>query len=75
MSYSPKGKDGMFANIFVCIKQVPDPDRLNEVTLNEQTKTIARGSVATVINPLDKHALEESLRIREQIGGKITMGM
>jgi len=59
-------------NVVVCIKRVPDPCYLHKVTLDPVTKTLRRGDVPTVINPLDKHALEEGLRIRDEYGGKVT---
>lgn len=61
-------------NILVFIKQVPDT---NEVRIDPVTKTLIREGVPSIINPDDKNALEEALRIKEQYGGKvitITMG-
>ena len=48
--------------ILVLLKQVPDSD---EVKLNPETGTMIREGVGTVINPLDLHALETALRIKE----------
>ncbi|MCC8123380.1 MAG: electron transfer flavoprotein subunit beta/FixA family protein [Oscillospiraceae bacterium] len=56
-------------NIFVCIKQVPDT---TEVKLDAETKTIMREGVASIINPFDTYAIEESIRIKEKLGGKVT---
>jgi electron transfer flavoprotein beta subunit len=55
-------------NIVVCIKQVPET---TEVKIDPETKTLVREGVPSEINPLDLHAIEESLRIREKIGGKV----
>ncbi|SHK22970.1 electron transfer flavoprotein subunit beta/FixA family protein [Paramaledivibacter caminithermalis] len=56
-------------NIIVCIKQVLDTD---EIQLNPDTNTIVRENVKAIINPFDTYALEEGLRIKENIGiGKV----
>jgi len=57
--------------IIVCIKQVPDPRYLSKITIDPITKTIRRENIPAVMNPLDKNALEEAIRIREQFGGKV----
>ncbi len=59
--------------LVVCIKQVPDPKFISKIRISPETKTIVREGVPAVINPLDKHALEEALRMREQHGGKVTV--
>ena len=57
----------------VCMKPVPDPKYASRVALDETTKTLNRQDVPSVINPLDKHALEEALRLRERFGGEVTV--
>ncbi len=57
-------------NIIVCIKQVPDT---NEVKINQETGTLIREGVQSIINPDDKNALEEALSLREQAGGKVIL--
>jgi electron transfer flavoprotein beta subunit len=57
-------------DIIVCIKQVPDT---NDVRIDEKKGTLIREGVPSIINPDDKHAIEEALRIREKEGGKITV--
>ena len=67
----------MALNILVCIKQVPDPEHFSRVSLDPVTKTISREGIPAIINPLDKNALEEGLRIRERLSGRVavmTMG-
>lgn len=67
----------MSLNIVVCIKQVPDPEHFDRITLDPVTGAIRREGVPSLTNPLDRHAMEEALRIREQRGGTvsvITMG-
>ncbi len=60
-------------NIVVCIKPVPDPQHWTKITLDPETKTLKRKGIPTIINPLDKHALEEGLRLREKHGGHVTV--
>lgn len=60
-------------NIVVCIKPVPDPQHWTKITLDPVTKTLRREGIPSVINPLDKHALEEALRIKEKHGGQVTV--
>lgn len=57
-------------NIIVCIKQVPNT---TEVRINPETNTLIREGVESVINPFDMYAIEESIRLREKFGGKVTV--
>lgn len=57
-------------NIAVCIKQVPGTA---EVKMNKETNTIIREGVESIINPFDRYAIEEGIRIRERLGGKVTV--
>jgi electron transfer flavoprotein beta subunit len=54
----------------VCIKQVPDT---TEVKINPETNTLIREGVASIINPFDTYAIEEALRLKEKLGGKVTV--
>lgn len=54
--------------IIVCIKQVPD---VQEVQISEDTKTLIREGVPSVINPFDLNAIEEALRLKDKWGGKV----
>lgn len=56
--------------IIVCIKQVPDT---TDVKINPETNTLMREGVASIVNPFDMYAIEESLRIKERIGGDSTV--
>lgn len=60
-------------NIIVCIKQVPDPKEFSKITIDPVKKTIIREGIPSIINPLDRHALEEALRIKEKHGGKVVV--
>lgn len=55
-------------NIAVCVKQVPDA---KDVRLDPKTNTMSREGVNSIMNPYDRHALEEAVRIRELKGGKV----
>lgn len=48
--------------IIVCIKQVPDT---TEVKLDPKTGRLIRDGVPSIINPDDRNALEEALRIKD----------
>jgi electron transfer flavoprotein beta subunit len=41
--------------------------------MNKETNTIIREGVEAIINPFDMHAVEEGLRIKERLGGKVTV--
>jgi len=57
-------------DIIVCIKQVPDT---TDVRIDPKTGTLIREGVPSIINPDDKHAIEEAIRLREKYGGKVTV--
>jgi electron transfer flavoprotein beta subunit len=57
-------------NIIVCVKQVPDA---KDVRLDPKTNTLAREGVESIMNPYDRHALEEAVAIKEQRGGTVTV--
>jgi electron transfer flavoprotein alpha/beta subunit len=49
-------------NIIVTVKQVPDT---HEVKIDPKTGTLIREGVPSIINPEDKNAIEEALRIKD----------
>lgn len=57
-------------NIIVCVKQVPDA---KDVRLDPKTNTLAREGVESIMNPYDRHALEEAVAIKERQGGMVTV--
>lgn len=60
--------------LVVCIKQVPE---VAEIKFNPETNTIVREGVANVVNPFDRRALAEAIRLRDLCGGEVvvvTMG-
>jgi len=62
-------------DIVVTVKQVPDPDippthfKVDEAA----RKVIPPAGVAPVMNGYDANALEAALRLKEQLGGKVTV--
>jgi len=56
--------------IIVCVKQVPDA---KDVRLDPKTNTLAREGVEAIMNPFDRHALEEAVSLKEQLGGTVTV--
>lgn len=59
--------------IFVCLKPVPDPEKWPDIKLDPKTNTICRENITHIINPLDKHALEAALELRDKLGGKVSV--
>ena len=57
-------------NIVVCIKQVPDT---NEVKLDPVKGTLIRDGVPSIINPDDKAGLEAALRIKDELGARVSV--
>lgn len=57
-------------NIVVCIKQVPET---TDVRINPETNTLVREGVQSIVNPFDMYAIEEGIRIKEKVGGKVTV--
>ena len=54
----------------VCIKQVPET---TDVRINPETNTLMREGVKSIINPFDTYAIEEAIRWKEKLGGKVTV--
>ncbi|WP_437558642.1 electron transfer flavoprotein subunit beta/FixA family protein [Acidithiobacillus sulfuriphilus] len=57
-------------HIVVCIKQVPDSA---QIRVHPVTNTIMRQGVPAIINPFDLFALEEALRLKDRMGGRVTV--
>jgi electron transfer flavoprotein beta subunit len=68
-----KGEQEVSLNIAVCIKPVPDPDHYDKITIDPVRKTITRAGIPTIINPVDKNAVEAAIQLREKHGGKVTI--
>ncbi len=57
-------------NILVCIKQVPDT---TEIKIDPVKHTLIREGVPSIVNPFDACALEMAVRLKEKVGGKVTV--
>jgi electron transfer flavoprotein beta subunit len=57
-------------NILVCIKQVPET---NKVEVDPVTGVLKRNGVDSKMNPYDLYAIETALRLREKNGGSISV--
>lgn len=63
----------MGLRIAVFIKPVPDPQHYDKITIDPVSKTITRQGVPTIINPLDRHAIEAALQVKEELGGSVSI--
>ncbi|WP_102347132.1 electron transfer flavoprotein subunit beta/FixA family protein [Bacillus sp. Marseille-P3661] len=57
-------------HIVVCVKQVPDT---KIIKVNPKTNTLDRRGVPAILNPFDAQAVETAVRIKNQVGGKISV--
>lgn len=60
--------------LIVCVKQVPE---VEDIEFDPITKTLVREGVRNVVNPFDRRALAEAIRLRDLCGGEVvvmTMG-
>jgi electron transfer flavoprotein beta subunit len=58
-------------NIVVCVKQVPDTEA--PIRIRPDGRGIDESGIAFVMNYYDEHGVEEALRIRERVGGTVTL--
>ena len=58
-------------NIIVCLKQVPDTE--SQIKVAPDGKSIETGDIKWVMNPYDEFGVEEALRIKEKLGGEVTV--
>ncbi len=56
--------------LIVPIKQVPET---GNVKMDEETGTMIRDGVESIVNPLDLYAIECALQLKERFGGDITV--
>jgi electron transfer flavoprotein beta subunit len=59
--------------IIVCLKPVPDPKAWDRLAMDPVTKTLIREGIPSVINPLDKQALEAALAIKDVQGSEVVL--
>jgi electron transfer flavoprotein beta subunit len=58
-------------NIIVCLKQVPDTE--TQIKIAPDGKSIVQEGIKWVMNPYDEYGVEEALRIKEKMGGEVTI--
>ena len=57
----------------VCVKPIPDPKEWDRLSLDPETGVLKRAGISTVINPLDKNALEAALQLKDRFGWTVTV--
>lgn len=62
--------DGKGMNILVCVKQVPDT---TQIKIDPVKHTLIREGVPSIVNTFDTYALETALRLKDKMGGKVTV--
>ncbi len=58
-------------NIIVCLKQVPDTE--TQIKIAPDGKSIVKDDIKWIMNPYDEFGVEEALRIKEKMGGEVTV--
>jgi electron transfer flavoprotein beta subunit len=58
--------------ILVCVKRVPDTSE-NEIEVNRDGSDIERDDLVYSVNEWDNYAVEEAIRIRDEVGGSVTV--
>lgn len=58
-------------NIIACVKQVPDTETL--IKVKADGSGIEEGGIKWVMNPYDEFGVEEALRLKEKLGGEVTI--
>jgi electron transfer flavoprotein beta subunit len=58
-------------NIVVCVKHVPDTEA--QVRIRADGRGIEEAGLNFVLNYYDEHGVEEALRIKERLGGTVTL--
>ena len=59
-------------NSVVCIKQVPDTNKVTGQAMKADG-TINRAALPAIFNPEDRNALEAALKVKEECGGTVTV--
>jgi electron transfer flavoprotein beta subunit len=58
-------------NIIACVKQVPDTE--TQIRVKPDGSGIDETGIKWVMNPYDEYGVEEALRLKEKIGGEVTI--
>jgi electron transfer flavoprotein beta subunit len=69
----PRG--GKAVNSIVCVKEIPDPETpASAFAIDAEAKrAIPAKDTPPVISPFDEQAVEAALRLKDQLGGKVTV--
>lgn len=59
--------------IAVCVKPVPDPDYYSRITVDKKTKRLQRDMAPTILNSLDRNALEKAFQIKDEYNAEVTV--
>jgi electron transfer flavoprotein beta subunit len=59
--------------VIVCVKPVPDPKAWDRLKMDPVSKTLIREGIPSVINPLDKHAVEAGLELKDRFGAEVVL--
>jgi electron transfer flavoprotein beta subunit len=66
----PFGKEEN-VNIIACVKQVPDTEA--QIKVKADGSGIDEGGIKWVMNPYDEFGVEEALKLKEKVGGDVTI--
>lgn len=66
----PVKASGRELNLLVCVKQVPDT---TQIKIDPVKHTLIREGVPAIVNTFDTYALEVALRLKDKVGGKVTV--
>jgi electron transfer flavoprotein beta subunit len=58
-------------NIVACVKQVPDTEA--QIKVKGDGSGIEEGGIKWVMNPYDEFGVEEALKLKEKLGGEVTI--
>jgi electron transfer flavoprotein beta subunit len=58
-------------NIVACVKQVPDTEA--QIKVKGDGSGIEEGGIKWVMNPYDEYGVEEALKLKEKLGGEVTV--
>jgi len=58
-------------NIVACVKQVPDTEA--QIKVKGDGSGIEEGGIKWVMNPYDEFGVEEALKLKEKLGGDVTI--
>ncbi len=58
-------------NVIVCVKQTPDTEAV--IKIDDSGKKIVEQGIKFILNPYDEFAVEEALKVKEKLGGTVTV--